>query len=78
MPFSCSQLCFSLENSLVVQKQQTLAFKEQVRSELLVMGAYSCAYLYAQRLLTKILVFVFQKDLMPDFGVFGFVNNKSF
>lgn len=55
-------------------KQQTLAFKEQVQSELLVLGGCPCACIHAQMLFTNKLGLVFQKDLAPDFGVFGFVN----
>lgn len=55
-------------------KQKTLAFKEQVQSELLVVGGRPCACIYAQMLFTNKLGLVFQNDLAPDFGVFGFVN----
>lgn len=56
-----------------VMKQQTLAFKEQVQSELLVVGECPFVCIYAQMLFTNKL-WLFQKDLAPDFGVFGFVN----
>lgn len=55
-------------------KHQTLAFREQVQSELLVMGGCPCACIYAQMLFTNKLGLVFQNYLAPDFGVFGFVN----
>lgn len=59
-------------------KQQTLAFKKEVQSELLVVGGCPCAYIYAQMLFTNKLGLVFQKDLVLDFGMFGFVNLTNF
>lgn len=55
-------------------KEQTLAFKEQVQSKLLVVRGCPCACIYAQMLFTNKLGLVCQNYLAPDFGVFGFVN----
>jgi len=48
--FSCNMLCFSLETSLAVMMRQTLTFKEQVQSELVV-GMYSYTYVCLQMFL---------------------------
>lgn len=79
MPFFRSELCVSSETSCNTHEATNFDFQRAGTIRASGggrMGGCPCAYIYAQMLNTNKLGLVFQKDLAPGFGVFGFLKTN--